>query len=852
MTNYPRRDRLPVPPKHAERVETVCQYCTVGCGYTVFRWPVGREGGEKPDRNALGVDFRHQQAALIGRPYTESMYTQVMHRGRRQNLVIVPSDASSINVDCEHSSRGGANAQTTFAPFRKTQDRLTKPLLKVGDRHREISWNEATQLLGELLSRIHDELGSDELTAKAFDHGGGGGGFENNYAVGRLFFDVLGMKNVAIHNRPAYNSEVWGSRDRGVHELNATAEDARLADTLVLWGANSFETASVYFTAHMLPNLRSETAEEKKKVFEAKETIEPTKVVVIDPRRTATVGVCEAVDPERVLHLQPDLGTDVVLADAIARMIVEQKLQDADLLAKRSDPKTFEVYQQKSLRLQEPLDRYMEKASRITQVPREKIEEAARWMAEPKRSGHRRRTLTLYEKGIIWNQRNYDTVAAVLQVSVLAGNIGRPGTGCSRQGGHQEGYVRPPYPGPRPPPNVDQLLLDGGGKLYWVVGTNPYRSTPRAQIFAEKIGARTKGVSAVIEAHAGKKTLASALFDHLKATKDLFVVVSDLYLTETAKDAHLVLPAAGWGEMNLTSINCNSRLLRLYGRFMDPPGEALPDWKIMARVALAMEKRYRKLKRAEDAKRCSGFEWSTDEDVFLAGAKSFPDNVVDDVGAETLPAECYAGVDYDYLRKAGQKGIQTPVRRDPKSRRLIGTVRRYVHRFATEDGRFSWHGSDPWDGYPEEVGKYLSGPKKETHPYWFTTGRNQHWWQTGYHDRRIEQKMASVPYPYIELHPKDAEAEGLAGGELVEIFNDEGRDVFQVRVVDAPKPGVIFALQYHARGTANALTSSYTDPKTTIPWYKGTRVGLKKVVDRPERVPSLLPNNDLSTHGRES
>ncbi len=843
----PRRDRLPLPPPNAERFETVCQFCTVGCGYTVFRWPVGRSGDAPPQKNALGVDYRVPQEPLQGRPYTESMHAQIRHRGRRYNLAIVPSDGSDINRACDHSSRGGANALTTFAPFRSTRDRLTVPLLKVGGRHQPISWAKATALLAELLARIHDEIGSDALTAKAFDHGGGGGGFENNYAIGKLFFDVLGMKHVAIHNRPAYNSEVWGSRDRGVHELNSTAQDARVADTLVLWGANSYETASAYFNSHLLANLRGATHGEKAKIFGPREPIDAARIVIIDPRRTSTVDVCETVDKARVLHLRPNLGTDVVLADAIARLVVELGFQDEAFLAQRSDPATFRRYRAKSLRMDVPVDSVIGDAARITGVSRADMTQAARWMGAPKSADYRRRTLTLYEKGVIWNQRNYDTVAAVLQLSALTGNLGRPGAGCSRQGGHQEGYVRPPYPGPRPPPNVDRLLMNNGGKLYWVVGTNPYRSTPNAQAFANRIKARTAGLDRVLDRFAGSHRLADRVMAHLKQSDDLFMVVSELYLTETAQDAHLILPAAGWGEMNLTSINCNSRLLRLYPRFMDPPGDAVPDWKIMARVAQAMARRYRRQKRAPDARRCAGFDWKTDEDVFLAGGATFPANRVDEKGADVLPAECYAGVDYAFLRKRGQVGIQTPVRRDPKTGALIGTPRRYSHRFATEDGRFSWHGSDPWLGFPAEVTKYLSGPKSTQHRYWLTTGRHQHWWQTGYHDARLAAKLRVVPYPYIELHPDDARREGLGGGELVEVYNDEGRDVFQVRVVDAPKRGMLFALQYHPRGTANALVSSYTDPKTTIPWYKGTRVGLRKLERAAERVPSLLPNNDLGS-----
>lgn len=842
-----RRDRVPIPPRGADRVETVCQYCSVGCGYTAYTWPVGRNGGVRPGDNALGVDYRRAQDPLQGRPYTETMHAEISVDGRRRNLAIVPSDQSSVNPGCDHSSRGGSNALTTYAAFRSTRDRLTRPLLKVGAEHQPISWAMAVELLATVLSRLHDEVGSDSLTAKAFDHGGGGGGFENNYAVGRLLFDVLGMKNVAIHNRPAYNSEVWGSRDRGVHELNACAEDARVADTIVLWGANSFETASVYFTSHMLPNLRAETAAEKRRIFEHGEATPLTRMVIIDPRRSPTVGVCEAVDPKRVLHLRPNLGTDVVLADAIARAMVELKLEDRTFLAARSDPKTYLAYRRKSLRTDVPFDRVLAEAAEITGVPHDEIVRAAEWMAKPKSRWHRRRTLTIYEKGVIWNQRNYDTVAAVVQLSVLAGNIGRPGTGCSRQGGHQEGYVRPPYPGPRPPPNVDELLVNGGGKAFWVMGTNPFRSTPNAARFRQRVGERLRGVDAVIATHARSTRLADAVVDHLKASRDLFMVVSELYMTDTARDAHLVIPAAGWGEMNLTSINCNSRLLRLYGKFMDPPGEAMPDWKICARVAQAMERRYRRLRQPDNARRCQGFEWGTDEDVFLAGGRTFGDNTVDEASAETLPAECYRGVDYAYLRKRGQQGIHTPVRRDPRTKALVGTVRRYSHRFATADGRLSWHGSDAWSGFPSAIAKYLTGPLSKTHRYWLTTGRTQHWWQTGYHDARIAQKIETVPYPYIELHPDDAAAEKLEGGALVELFNEEGRDVFLVRVVDSPKRGTIFAMQYHPRGTANHLVSSYTDPKTTIPWYKGTRVGLRRIDERPETVPSLLPGNDLET-----
>ncbi|HEX8703961.1 MAG TPA: arsenate reductase (azurin) large subunit, partial [Myxococcaceae bacterium] len=715
MGLYKRRDALPIPPKGARVQNTVCQYCTVGCGYTVYTWPVGSIGGPEPEKNAFGVDLTQPQVMMEGLTYNESMHSIVRQAdGRSMHVVIVPAKDSPINLQRDHSSRGGSNALTTYAEDRPTRERLKSPLLRVGEALVPISWDEAIAVLAGVIKGVHDQHGPDALCAKATDHGGGGGGFENNYAIGKLFFTGLRMKNVAIHNRPAYNSEVWGSRDRGVHELHYTAEDARLCDTLVLWGANSYETATVFYTEHMMANFLGKTREEKQQAFGDAEPLEPTRLVVVDPRKTSSVTVAQSLGAQRVLHLRPHLGTDVVLANAVARAIWEKKFADRAMLEQRTDVATFAGYQAKSLSTDTPYEAFMAEAVKITGVPRADIEQAAEWIAKPKNAQHRRRSLIIYEKGMIWNYRNYDTIAALVQMAVLGGNIGRAGTGCGRQGGHQEGYVRPAYPGPRPPPNVDKLLMEGQGKFYWVVANNPYLTTPRSEQFRKALHPRTAALTRAL-ASVGKAASpaqrVAKILSALGSSSGLFMVVSELYLTETAKDAHLVLPAAGWGEMNLTSINCNSRLLRLYERFMDPPGLAKPDWEIFALTARRLEAAYTQEGKAELAKGFSGFDWKTDEDVFQAGAREFPDNTVDETGAESLPCETYKGVTYALLRSLGQKGIQTPVRKDPTTGELVGTRRRYGKRFATEDGKFKWYGTDPWTGFPPEVNKYLQGGK---------------------------------------------------------------------------------------------------------------------------------------------
>ncbi len=169
-----------------------------------------------------------------------------------------------------------------------------------------------------------------------------------------------------------------------------------------------------------------------------------------------------------------------------------------------------------------------------------------------------------------------------------------------------------------------------------------------------------------------------------------------MYMIETARDAHVVLPAAGWGETPITSINCNSRLLRIADQFMAPPGEAKPDWWIWGRIATRIKELYEAEGNREEAKYCAGMDWKSAEEVFLDGASEFPDNRVSEADETMLPAECYKGVTYEYLRKVGQKGIQTPVRIDPRRESLWaqreGMCTSLVHRMVSSSGTAQTHG----------------------------------------------------------------------------------------------------------------------------------------------------------------
>jgi len=137
---------------------------------------------------------------------------------------------------------------------------------------------------------------------------------------------------------------------------------------------------------------------------------------------------------------------------------------------------------------------------------------------------------------------------------------------------------------------------------------------------------------------AGSEERAKRILEGLEKTDGLFMVVINMYEIETARDAYVVLPAAGWRETPTTSINCNSRLLRISDQFMAPPGEAKPDWWIWGRIATRMKELYEAEGNYEEAKYCAGMDWKSAEEVFLDGASEFPDNRVSEADETMLPA----------------------------------------------------------------------------------------------------------------------------------------------------------------------------------------------------------------------
>ena len=263
------------------------------------------------------------------------------------------------------------------------------------------------------------------------------------------------------------------------------------------------------------------------------------------------------------------------------------------------------------------------------------------------KDGKRRRTMFAYEKGLIWGNDNYRTNGALVNLALATGNIGRPGGGCVRLGGHQEGYSRPSdaFIG-RPAPYVDQLLISGKGGVHHIWGCDHYKTTLNATEFKRVYKERTDLVKDAMSAvpSADRAATVEAIVAAIKKG-GLFSVDVDIVPTKIGQASHVWLPAATSGEMNLTSMN-GERRMRLTERYMDPPGVAMPDCLIAARIANNLERVFREAGDNATADRFKGFDWKTEEDAFMDGYHGH------EKGGEF--------VTYARLRAMGTNGFQEP------------------------------------------------------------------------------------------------------------------------------------------------------------------------------------------------
>lgn len=859
MTYKRQIDRLPIIPKDAKEFNVTCHYCIVGCGYKAYTWAVNKQGGTAADENKFGVDLGKQQPAETAAWYAPAMYNIVRQNGEDVHVVIKPDKECVVNSGLG-SVRGARMAEMSYSRARNTQlQRLTDPMVWRYGQMQPTSWDDALDLVARVTVAVINEQGEDGLFVSAFDHGGAGGGYENTWGTGKLYFGAMKVKNIRIHNRPAYNSEVHATRDMGVGELNNCYEDAELADTIVAVGTNALETQTNYFLNHWVPNLRGTSVQKKQAEF-GSEPVEKARMVIVDPRRTVTVNACEVeAGKDRVMHLAINPGTDLELFNAWLTYIADKGWTDKAFIA--ASTKDFD----KALAANKTSP---EDAARITGLSADQIRQSAEWIAQPKQGGARRRTMFAYEKGLIWGNDNYRTNAALVNVALATGNIGRAGGGCVRMGGHQEGYSRPDYPGPRPAPYVDQLLISGKGGVHHIWGCDHYKTTLNAFKFKQAYKKRTDMVkdAMLTVSYGDRDATVKAIMDAIKKG-GLFAVDVDIVPTKIGEACHVWLPAATSGEANLTSMN-GERRMRLTERYMDPPGQAVPDCLIAARIANNMERVIRAQGKAKYADQFKGFDWKTEEDAFMDGyhkhekggefvtydrLRAMGTNGFQEpaVGLETTgpiaagtstgkPGEVLQGPAIESTR--GKEPVQkdvpiqsgAPAPAAAGTERIIGTKRLYADgKFNSKDGRATFMATQ-WRG--------LAAPGKEAEknkwPYLVNNGRTNIVWQNAYLDQDNEFVMDRMPFPLIQMNPQDMAEIKVKAGDLVEIYNDNGSTQAMVYPTPTAKRKETFMLFANPNGVQGNVVSPGVN-ELVIPNYKQTWAAIRKLSDAPETTRQL-------------
>ncbi len=818
--------RLPIIPADAKKQNVTCHYCIVGCGYNAYSWPVNKQGGTAPGDNAFGVDLAEQQPAETDAWYAPSMYNIVKQDGQDVHLVIKPDQNCVVNSGLG-SVRGARMAENRRSDVTGTQQqRLTDPLVWRYGTWQPTSWDDALDLVAQVTARFIQKDNEDQLYVSMFDHGGSAGGYENTWGTGKLYFGSMKVKHCRIHNRPAYNSEVHSTRDMGVGELNYCYEDYELTDAIFMVGANALETQTNLYLNHMIPGMRGDSLAKKQQEL-PDEAHAAAKVIIVDPRRTTTVNACEdAAGKENVLHLALNSGTDLALFNTLFTYIADQGWVDSDFIA----ASTFQDGTAQPEDAAHPcalgsfdLARDACKMSladgaKICGLSEADIVKAAEWIAKPKEGGARRRCVFPYEKGIIWGNDNYRTIGALVNIGLLTGNLGRPGGGVVRLGGHQEGYMRPSdgFIG-RPAPYIDDLLIKGQGKVHHVWACDHYKTTLNATEFKRVYNRRSNLVKEAMDAAAGKSR--AELVDAIVAAIEaggLFSVNVDIIHSQIGQAAHVILPAVESGEMNLTSMN-GERRMRLTEKYMDGPGAAMPDCLIAAALAQHLERVLAAAGQGDYAKQFHGYDWKSEEDAFMDGYYANTGEIVT----------------YDRLRAMGNNGVQEPVTAYEDGK-LVGTKRLYSDgNFGTADKKARFC-AGAWRGL-EAPGK---DAEKAKFAYLINNGRSNINWQNWFLDQDNDFVTDRYPYPFIEMNPDDMAELGVKQGDLVEVVNDAGATQAMVYPTPTARPKETFMLFAAPSGAQGNVVNNGTN-SLILPNYKQTWGDIRKISDAPAAVRHL-------------
>ncbi|MBW4495368.1 MAG: nitrate reductase [Oscillatoria princeps RMCB-10] len=672
-----------------------------------------------------------------------------------------------VRGDREHpSSQGLVCVKGATIAEAIDKSRLLHPMMRnsLDEEFQRVSWDEALNAIVNRIQTVRFTQGPDALCM----YGSGQLQTEDYYIAQKLMKGCLGTNNFDANSRLCMSSAVAGYiQSFGSDGPPCCYDDLELTDCAFLIGTNTAECHPIIYN-----RLRKYHKKNKH-----------VKMIVVDPRRTST-----AEDADLHLAIRP--GTDIDLLNGIAHLLVRWGYLDTAFIDKCTSnfPDYTEV-----IRSYPP-----ELVAKKCGIRLDELETAARYWGESKR------VLSLWSMGVNQSSEGTAKVRTIINLHLMTGQIGKPGAGPfsltgqpNAMGGREAGGLANLLPGYRLvknpqhraeieqfwglkagqiSPNIGRTawemitgLETGEVGFLWVAATNPVVSMPDAE--------RTK----------------AALL------KSPFTVYQDAYYpTETAAYAHVLLPAAQWGEK--TGVMTNSeRRVTLCEAFRSPKGIARPDWEIFAEVG-------RRLGFADK------FSLQNSAEVYAEFVRL--------TGGRTCDM---TGLSHEKLKQLGP--VQWPFP-DMTSGEKRDSSRLYTDlRFHTPDGRARF-GAYHSNG--------LAEPPDLNYPFVLTTGRLYGHWHTLSRTGRIEKIRQMHPNPFIEIHPRDAEKLGIAEGDWVEVLSRRGFAKFPAKVTKAISPGTVFVPMHWGalwaeNAEANALTHPQCCPDSKQPELKACAVRLVPV-----------------------
>jgi ferredoxin-nitrate reductase len=680
------------------------------------------------------------------------------------DVTVVGNPAYPVNRGALCSK--GLNLQYTI---NDRSDRLLHPQMRYSKNRplQRVSWDEALQRTAAVFKTFIEQYGPDSVAFYA----SGQCLTEEYYVINKLIKGFIGSNNIDTNSRLCMSSAVVGYKMAlGEDSVPVCYDDIELADCLLVTGANPAWCHPILWRR-----------------VEAHKAANPdTKIIVIDPRATDSAALAD-------LHLQLIPGTDVVLNQALARVLIENG--DIDLAFIEQHAEGFEAYKQIVF------ERTLAESAQLCGVPEADIRLAASYI------GGAKGFLSMWTMGLNQSAVGVDKNLSLLNLHLITGQIGKPGAGPlsltgqpNAMGGREVGGLSNLLPAHR---NLANPAHRAEVQQFW--GSGPLATTPgytATEMFEALEDGRLKAIWIICTNPL--TSLPNVRQAEAALAKAKYVVVQEVSnKPETLAYADVVLPAAAWAEKEGTMTNSERRISYL-PKVVDAPGEALPDAEIICRFAQAMG--------------FQGFDYPNAEAIYKEHTRLTAGTTLD-----------ISGLNYDILRAQGSVQWPYPLgQAAPEPRRLFTD-----HQFYTPSRRATIH--------PIQVAFRSEAPDAEF-PFILTTGRVRDQWHTMTKTGKVSKLNQHTPQAFIELHPDDAAALHVREGDLVAVQSRRGEVRVAARLSSAIRQGVVFLPMHWGKilgsdlNRANNVTSGALDPISKEPDFKFCAVQVTRYKKPQQRI----------------